>query len=312
MKKDMVFIMAPMQGVTGHIYREVYVKHFSGFYESAMSPYITGNNVSRIREKMFVDVLPRNNSGGIKVIPQIMGNNSEDFLMIAKLLNDMGYNHVNWNLGCPYPMVRNKKRGSGLLSFPGLIFKFLDEVIPISPCSVSLKVRLGVEDKEELFRLLPGLDKYPLEYIILHPRIAVQLYSGSVDLDAFERVLAATCHKIIYNGDIFTKEDFARISARFPCIDSWMLGRGGVINPFLPGEIKGTAVSGSERFRAFHNDLLSAYKECLNGSSHLLHKMKELWSYWAVRFAQPEKVLKTITKAGTLEAYLEKVELFLQ
>ncbi len=148
------------------------------------------------------DVLPERNDAGFTLIPQILHKSPKDFIVLAKSLYEMGYETVNWNLGCPLPMVRKKKKGAGLLPFSDEIVDFLREVISEIPNQVSIKVRLGAEDKSDLSRLLPMLNGLSLKEIIIHPRTGKQLYAGEADIDAFEECLPLSRHTIVYNGDI--------------------------------------------------------------------------------------------------------------
>jgi tRNA-dihydrouridine synthase len=330
---DTILYMAPMQGVTNYIYRDVYFRYFKG-YDIAVSPLIGECNATNLNNKVFNEVRPELNpfsrnisaSGGepqalaqggsttanVELIPQILGNNDQDFIQFSKSLFELGYKKVNWNLGCPFPMVRNKKRGSGLLPYPDLILKFLECVIPSIPNILSLKVRLGIKDNAPLYALLPLLNDFPLENIIIHPRTAIQLYGGQVDLDGFEKAIALTRHEIVYSGDIYTLKNFQDFSSRFSRINRWMLGRGGVIDPFLPERIKnlncGNCREARERFKAFHDTLLEKYQQKLYGPAHLLHKMKELWSYWALSFENSRDVLKKILKVKTILMYHDAVK----
>jgi tRNA-dihydrouridine synthase B len=308
---DTTLYMAPMQGVTNYIYRDVYFRHFKG-YDIVVSPLIAECDATDLKSKVFKDVLPELNNANIELIPQVLSNNDQYFIQLSKLLFELGFKKVNWNLGCPFPMVRNKKRGSGLLPYPDLILKFLERVIPSISNVLSLKVRLGIKDNAPLYALLPLLNDFPLENIIIHPRTAIQLYGGQVDLDGFEKAMALTKHEIVYSGDIYTLKNFKDFSSRFPQINRWMLGRGGVIDPFLPEKIKnlnnGNCQEARERFRIFHEEILEKYQQKLQGPGHLLHKMKELWSYWALNFENSKDSLKQILKAKTLLRYHDTVK----
>jgi tRNA-dihydrouridine synthase B len=179
-----LLILAPMRGITTMHYRKVFVRHFHGL-DIEMAPFISTVRAERIHSKLLKDVLPENSSG-LPLIPQLIGNNADDFVHMATALHDLGYNEINWNLGCPHKPIRKKQRGSGLLPHPDRIDILLNEICDRSPCRVSVKVRLGVSDPSELMKVIPVLNRYPLSEIIIHPRTAEQMYDGQVDLDAFE------------------------------------------------------------------------------------------------------------------------------
>lgn len=222
-------------GITDRLYRSTFAQHFRGV-DLAMAPFISSVQARSIKPAYLKDIIPENNPS-LPVIPQILSNNPDDFLFLANKIFDLGFKEINWNLGCPSPTVINKKRGSGLLPFPELIDRFLDRISSQLTGGLSIKLRLGRYHAQEIETLMPIFNRYPLTEIIIHPRLGAQLYSGTVDLDAFDKALNLTRHRVVYNGDIKTATDFANLQKRFPKIDSWMIGRGLLENPFLANEI---------------------------------------------------------------------------
>lgn len=303
--------MAPLKGFTDHLFRSAFAEHFGGF-DLAVAPFITTKQGHRIKRKYVKDVLPENNTR-LRVIPQILSKTAGDFIVLANYLYDLGYSAVNWNLGCPYPMVANKQRGSGMLPYTDRIQAFLDRVIPELHGSLSIKMRLGWKDNTDIFRLLPILDPYPLSEIIIHPRTGLQRYEGSVDLNAFETCLAMTRHPVVYNGDIRTVANFRRLFRRFESVHAWMIGRWCIADPFLAGRI----ATGNDdipdriyRMRQFHEALFEAYRRVLQGPSHVMNKMKGLWRYLSLSFENCGKSIKKITKTRHPDQYLERVNQF--
>ena len=304
--------LAPMRGFTDVIFRNVYVRHFSGV-DMAMAPFLATVGQGHCNRKIFGDLLPEKN-GHLPVVPQVLSNDAQAFINMAHHLHELGYTHVNWNLGCPYPMVANKKRGSGLLPHPELIAAFLDRVVPVIPMQLSIKTRLGRFRKNEIEELIPIFNRYPLKEIIIHPRIGKQMYTGSTDLEAFIDCTGALNHTVVYNGDIVDTRTFEHHQARLPDVNRWMLGRGVLANPFLPVLIKNGAAPVKDRvaqLKRFHDDLMAAYGRRLQGPGHLLNKMKGYWTYWARPFANGRKLVKKVHKANSLQAYQAATTLFL-
>jgi tRNA-dihydrouridine synthase B len=305
--------MAPLKGLTDHIFRSTFADHFGGF-DLAVAPFIASTQSLVIKRKYVKDVLPENNTR-LPVIPQILSKTPADFIFLANTLYDLGYDTVNWNLGCPSPMVARKQRGSGMLPFTDRIQTFLDRVIPEIHGSLSIKVRLGWKDNADIFRLLPVIDPYPLSEIIIHPRTGLQRYEGQVDLEAFEACLALIRHPVVYNGDIRTVDDFRRLSLRFSGIHAWMIGRGCLADPFLSGRIKTGAADMPDKFvriLQFHEALFEAYSSVLDGPSHVLNKMKALWCYFSLPFEDNLKAMKKIKKTHRPEDYRDLVRLFFE
>jgi tRNA-dihydrouridine synthase len=169
-----------------------------------------------------------------------------------------------------------------------------------------------LENNDDIFKIIPILDNYPISEIIIHPRTGKQMYKGEVNTDIFEKCLDLTKHKISYNGDITTLEDFRKLKNRFESINSWMLGRGLVANPLLAEQIKQKPQDSEEnkmlRFKEFHNALVEEYLDKLDGSSHFLNKMRIFWEYFSISFSNSHKVYKRIKKATSIEKYHSAVE----
>jgi tRNA-dihydrouridine synthase len=305
--------LAPLRGITDYIYRNTFSRHFNGF-DAAVTPFIPTLKTVRAKPSHLKDVLPENNSA-MPIVPQIIGNNHENFIPLAGQLFDLGYETVNWNLGCPFPMVAKKQRGSGLLPYSDKIDNFLEKTVPAIPSRLSIKVRLGRKTPDDLFKLIPIFNRYPLQDIIIHPRTGIQMYEGEPDLDAFDRCLAMTHHRVMYNGDITDLSSFRNLSGRFKNTTSWMIGRGAITNPFLPAIIKNGRDDFSnqvETFRCFYEELYGEYQQVFSGPGHLLERMKGFWSYFSQAFKDGRKIRKKIHHTLKLPRYVEIVEQFFE
>ena len=303
-------ILAPLHGITNRVFREAYFKRFAGFDE-AMAPFILSSRSCGAKGAHFKELLP-GYSERAPLVPQLLSNDAQGFLATVRSLAELGYREVNWNLGCPYPMVTGKGRGSGLLPHPHTVTAFLDAVCADSPLPLSVKLRLGLRDPDEILALMPLLEPYPLTRIIIHPRVASQLYTGSVDLEGFAAAIRGTKHRLVYNGDITSVDTFMHLRRRFPGIDEWMIGRGALADPFLPGRLKGLPDDGRalETLEAFLDDVYEGYSDTLSGHRHVLDKLKELWGYLAPSYPEHQRLVKDIQGAKSAEAYRRAVNAF--
>lgn len=303
-------LLAPIQGITERFYRNTFQKHFDGF-DYAVSPFIATSRQKNV-EKKFIREFADYKDCEMQTIPQILGKDPDDFISYANTLYEMGHTTVNWNLGCPYPMVTNKGKGSGMLCYPYQVESFLEKVIPSLKGKLSIKLRLGLLYKDEILQLIPLFNRFPLTELIIHPRTGRQMYNGTVDLNAFEQCLEISSHEIAYNGDINTIVDFVSRVQRFPSIKKWMIGRGALNNPFLPMEIKnGTNYSFEEKIRIvhnFHNELFNELKNRLTSDSHIMDKMKEQWFHLSQLFPDGAKIYKRLKKKTKLNHFEEEVE----
>ncbi len=182
-------------------------------------------------------LLPENNKVQ-EIIPQIITNDADEFLFISNYVQELGYKELNWNLGCPYPMVTKFGMGSGLISNTQKIETILHKVQNESDIIVSMKMRLGYDTTEEILEVLPILNKYSVKNVAVHARLGKQLYKGGVHLDTFQACVDQSKVKLYYNGDIATVAKFHEIQERFPSIYHWMIGRDLIADPFLPSMIK--------------------------------------------------------------------------
>jgi tRNA-dihydrouridine synthase len=305
-----VLLSSPLQGFTDFRFRNAQNKFFNGI-DTFYAPYIRLNGKLVIKSSYERDLLPENNSS-LECIPQIITNDADEFLFVAKYVRELGYKELNWNLGCPYPMVTKCGMGSGLISDSEKIRQILDKVNSESDIIVSMKMRLGYDTTTEILDVLPILDTFPIKNIAIHARIGKQLYKGGVHLDAFQNCIDNTKHKLYYNGDITTVAKFKEMQERFPAINHFMIGRGLISDPFLPSMIKNNTTEHPKNklqlFEAFHDTLYEGYSQSLSGSTHILLKMHHLWEYFAATFSNPHKVEKNIRKAKSIKNYEQTVK----
>ncbi|WP_428743096.1 tRNA dihydrouridine synthase [Tenacibaculum sp.] len=303
-------LSSPLQGFTDFRFRNAQQKYFGGI-DTFYAPYIRLNGKFKIKSSYERDLLPENNTT-LTVIPQVITNDPEEFLFVAKYVQSLGYKELNWNLGCPYPMVTKSGMGSGLICNPTRIDEILHRAHNETDILVSMKMRMGYENSEEILHTFPILDKYPLKNVAIHARIGKQLYKGGVDLDAFQKCIDIAKHQLYYNGDITTVAGFKAMKERFPSITHFMIGRGLIADPFLPQMIKdNTAEYPKDRweiFKDFHDEIYQQYNAALSGPTPIKMKMLGFWEYFSQSFSNPHKTYKKIKKATDPKKYQAAVK----
>eukprot|EP01093_Parvamoeba_rugata_P008629 TRINITY_DN2467_c0_g1_i4.p2 TRINITY_DN2467_c0_g1~~TRINITY_DN2467_c0_g1_i4.p2 ORF type:complete len:315 (-),score=62.29 TRINITY_DN2467_c0_g1_i4:178-1122(-) len=306
---SVTLLSSPLQGFTDFRFRNAFHKYFGGI-DTFYAPYIRLNGKMVIKNSYQKDLQPENNTT-LEVIPQVMTGDADEFLFVVKYIQSLGYKESNWNLGCPYPMVTKQGMGSGLICNPEKIDHILKRAHEETDVVVSMKMRMGYENAEEILDVFPILDSYPLKNIAIHARIGKQLYKGGVDLDAFQKCVESTTHKLYYNGDITTVAKFQEMQKRFPSIDHFMMGRGLIADPFLPSMIKNnTTEYPKDRwkiFSEFHDTIYQQYDEALSGPTPIKMKMQGFWEYFAQSTSNPHKAFKKIKKANNPRAYQQAV-----
>ena len=306
------FYLAPMEEVTGYVYRNVYHAMF-GDMDRYFTPFIAPTKKKILKTRERKEVAPENNQG-MNVVPQILTNDTEQFLDTCNMLIGLGYHEVNLNLGCPAATVVSKKKGSGFLDDIGRLDQFFETVfeeIAALPeerkCRVSVKPRIGMEFPEEFEDIMEVYNRYPFSEIIIHPRLQKDYYRNHPNLDVFGEALKQSAHPVCYNGDIFTKEDYDTFCGRFPTVERVMLGRGVVTNPGLVREIRTGQTITTTELKEYHDRLYAGYREAMGSEKDALFKMKEVWSYLGKMFPESERELKKVRKANRPEEYQEVV-----
>lgn len=305
----MHFYFAPMEGITGYIYRNAYHDFFTEA-DKYFTPFLTPHTKRSFNSRERNDLLPEHNLD-MYVVPQILTKSGEDVGMIAEKLAEFGYTEININAGCPSGTVVSKGRGAGLLADLRALDSFLDTLFTCTSAAVSIKTRIGMESREEFPDVLNIYNTYPFRELIIHPRVREDYYNNTPDFEMFAYAAAHSNIPLVYNGDIVSIDSYERICREFPDIHAIMLGRGILKNPGLIGELQGKPSISRDVLLAFHNRLLADYRQEMSGDKNVLFKMKELWSYLGYSFPGAERTLKKIRKSSRLEEYTAAVaELF--
>ena len=303
----MKLYLAPLEGITSYIYRKALYQCFDGF-DKYFIPFIRAKQNLNFSGREKKDISPENNSG-MYAVPQILSRNADDFLRTANQLKEYGYQEVNLNLGCPSKTVVTKGCGAGFLARPEELEQFLDRIYSKTDMKISVKTRLGMENAEEFPRLMEIYNRFPMEELIIHPRVQKDFYKNTPRMDDF----ALAMQKInpdkttlCYNGDITDTNSFNALTDCFPDIDEIMIGRGLFANPALIAELKGISMDKAElreRLKNWHDEILSGYLSIFSGEKDAIFHMKEIWAYMHELFSDSEKLWKKIKKCQTLNDY---------
>ena len=271
-------ILAPLRGVTIRCFREVFTEQIreAGFTE-AITPFLSANpGFDPLKDRELANISHRGTKtqsatgnsvpsvalcDQIKVTPQFIGKDPASLRACLLRIKEAGYDTADLNCGCPYPMVRNKGRGSGLLRTPDV----LENMVAVG-CETmgegkfSVKTRLGFDRNDELLALMPMLNSYPLRFLTVHARNARQMYGGECDWRAYEQAAKVAKMPVVPNGDIpFPPQKIGEV----------MIGRSFIRYIGMRDDAK---------------DLLAKYIDAsleeLCGPSPVLGRIKELIAYW--------------------------------
>lgn len=307
MDKTVKYYMAPLESVTTWIYRQAHAKIY-GRLDKYFIPFLEPHEKRDFKTRELQEILPEHNEN-IYAVPQILTNRSEGFIKLAKSLKDWGYEEINLNLGCPSKTVVTKGKGSGFLAKPEELERFLTEIFDVlsGEVKISVKTRIGKEDPEEFPALLKLFNKYPMEELIIHPRVQKDGYGNVPRLELYELAEKQSVNPLCYNGDLYTREQIRNFAERFPGTERLMLGRGFLRDPGLLYNEGKDSKDIFEKFWAFHDLVYEGYQERNMGDRNVLFKMKELWSYQVYQFSEPERLFKTFKKVQDCNEYEQMI-----
>ena len=307
MDKTVKYYMAPLESVTTWIYRQAHAKIY-GRLDKYFIPFLEPHEKRDFKTRELQEILPEHNEN-IYAVPQILTNRSEGFIKLAKALKDWGYEEVNLNLGCPSKTVVTKGKGSGFLAKPEELERFLTEIFDAlsGEVKISVKTRIGKEDPEEFPALLELFNKYPMEELIIHPRVQKDGYGNVPRLELYELAEKQSVNPLCYNGDLYTREQIRNFAERFPGTERLMFGRGFLRDPGLLYNEGKDPKDIFENFWAFHDLVYEGYQERNMGDRNVLFKMKELWSYQVYQFSEPERLFKTFKKVQDCNEYEQMI-----
>ena len=267
-------ILAPLRGVTIRCFRETFADEIraAGFTE-AITPFITANaGYDPLKDRELRDQGSGIGDQGLRVTPQFIGKDPVALQGCLEKVKAAGYDTADLNCGCPFPMVRNKGRGSGILRTPDVLRRMLEVGCEVMGSGkFSIKARLGIDRNDELLKLMPMINEFPLRFLTVHARTARQMYTGVCDAGGLEEVLRVAKVPIVVNGDIPfpPTEHLATPQLRNLATSRIMIGRSFICH-------LGTREDSGELLLRY----IAASQEELCGDRPVLGRMKELIAYW--------------------------------
>lgn len=296
---------APLQGFTDFTFRNTFFAVFGGV-DKYFIPYLSYGKGREIKKSSVREVFPESNTA-LPVVPQVLFSDEQELFDLVSILVEYGYEEINLNLGCPYPMATNKGRGAAWLEKPEELNQTLTQLYKQGYSSnFSVKMRAGLTNDQDFRETLSVLNQFPLTEIIFHPRTAIQMYTGKANPQLFADALSLAKHPLVYNGDLFSESDFQELKTILPEQNAFMIGRGLLMDPSLPMRLKGETWQAKElrkKMKEFHDQLLDAYSMRLQGNGHILMKMNQFWSYFSESFENPHKAMKLVKKSSNLLKY---------
>lgn len=299
-------MLAPMQGLTNRALRRLFI--------DLVRPDVVFTEFVRVRPGSKKGITEadreevRSRQGDVPLVVQLIGRSREGLVAAAIAAGELGAEHININLGCPFGRMSSNSAGGALLKEPTDLPAILQALRPVVAKSLSVKLRAGYDDPRQVFSLLPLFEDCGVDFLVLHPRTVRQRYEGSADHEITAALVRASRLPVIANGDIFSVADFGRVST-LTSAAGFMLGRGAIADPWLFERIRGRhpAVAGEDRrageVQDYLSGLLDSYRQLFCGETQVLCKMKAVLCY--IDDAALERPIRKMKRAKTLDAFRE-------
>lgn len=302
-------ILAPMAGVTDTLFRRVI--RGLGSCGLLMTEFTSSEGITRSAQKTLRYLYFEEDEHPIAA--QLFGANPKVMADAARMVEDLGYDAVDINLGCPAKKVV-KCGGSGLLRELPLLEEIFKSVRAAVKIPLTIKLRAGWDDKSIVaLQVVKMAEAIGIEAAAIHPRTREQGYTGKADW----RIIAAVKEKakipIIGNGDIQTPEDAERMVRETGC-DAVMIGRAAATNPWIFAQMEEYRKTGrytvatEEDRRA----LLSGYYQKILRANlpDGVGKMKQFACWFTHGVGNGSELRKIVHSARTPQEVVENVERF--
>ncbi|HBY58380.1 MAG TPA: tRNA dihydrouridine synthase DusB [Solibacterales bacterium] len=225
-------VLAPMAGVTDTVFRRMI--RAQGGCGLLMTEFTSSHGVvanRQMRKKAFHYLYYE--PGEHPIAAQLFGSDPKVMADAARVCQDLGFDAVDINFGCPVKKVVTCNGGSGLLRDLPLVERLLKDVRAAISIPLTMKFRSGWSDRELVHvRMAKLAEDCGLQAIALHPRTREQGYSGHADWTRIAEVKAAVKIPVIGNGDVNAPEDAVRMVRETNC-DAVMIGRCASSNPWI-------------------------------------------------------------------------------
>jgi tRNA-dihydrouridine synthase B len=302
-------MLAPMQGLTNRALRTLFIDRvrpdvvFTEYVraQADIKNCISDNDRREIKNEC--DTTP--------LVVQLIGSNINFLVAAANTVQELGAEHLNINLGCPYGRMTSSTAGGALLKTPADLPLMLKSLRKTILGSFSVKVRSGYNDPSQLLSLISIFEDCGVDFLIVHPRTVQQKFKGLADHNVTAEVVRQTSLPVIANGDIWTVADGDRVISQTNAA-GLMIGRGAIADPLLFERLRGKYSAQSppeqraEELRDYLQELFTLYQELFSGDQQVLWKMKEVLSLikdplFSKQFRKLKKTRSLTVFSGLLE-----------
>jgi len=302
-------ILAPMAGVTDTVFRR-FIKRLGGC-GLIMTEFVSCEGMLRqnLRSRRYLYYTPEERP----ISAQIFGAEPDRLAEAARMIEDLGFDLIDLNLGCPAKKVV-KCGGSGLLRDLTLLERILRTIRAAVQIPLTVKLRSGWSDTEivalEVARMAEDCG---VEALAVHPRTRLQGFSGRARWEIIQEVKSQVRIPVIGNGDVVTPQDALALHQQTGC-DAVMVGRAASINPWIFRQLSDYSRTGSftEPSEADRYQLIRSYYQMLvsEEAPGAIGKMKQFASWFTHGIRRGAELRRSIQSAGSTQEVLDRVDQF--
>lgn len=270
-------MLAPMQGLTNRAMRKVLIDWVKP--DTVFTEFVRVSSVSRKRIANSDKIEAAATHSEVPLVVQLVGHDVSGMVRAAEEVSSLGVRHLNLNMGCPYGRMTTGQTGGAMLKSPEKLPEILAGLRQCFSGTFSVKLRAGFDDPREVFKVLPMFEEAGVDFLILHPRLVTQEYSGQADHTITAEVVQSTSLPVIANGDVFTAAGGWQVLQKTGAA-GLMLGRGAIADPLLFERLRKRATaepSGAEKEKMLGQllqRLLRPYQEMYCGDTQVMAKLK--------------------------------------
>ena len=304
-------ILAPMAGITDTVFRR-FIKRLGGC-GLIMTEFVSSEGMLRqnLRSQRYLYYTEEERP----ITAQIFGSEPDHLAEAARMIEDLGFDLIDLNLGCPAKKVV-RCGGSGLLRDLALLEIILKKIRAAVTIPFTIKIRAGWSEEEivavEVARLAEDCG---VEAIAVHPRTRLQGYSGRARWETIEEVKAKVRIPVIGNGDVFAPADARALYEQTGC-DAVMIGRAAASNPWIFRQMREFFRTGSyaEPTEADRYEMIRTYYQMLVAEEvpGAIGKMKQFASWFTHGVQNGSELRRQVQSARGVHEVLERVDKFFQ
>ncbi len=302
-------VLAPMSGITDTVFRR-FIKRLGGC-GLIMTEFVSSEGMLRqnLRSQRYLYYTEEERP----ITAQIFGADPDRLAEAARMIEDLGFDLIDLNLGCPAKKVV-KCGGSGLLRDLSLLENILKKVRASVAIPFTIKIRSGWSDEDIVAVQVARLaEECGVEALAIHPRTRLQGYSGRARWEFIQEVKATVRIPVIGNGDVFAPSDAQALHEQTSC-DAVMIGRAAASNPWIFRQMldffrSGTYVEPTEADR-YH--MIRTYYQMLvdEDMPGAIGKMKQFASWFTHGVRNGSELRRQVQSAREVREVLERVDEF--